>query len=753
MGERIVYTTRNRKTLLNEDELSGQRMYLKHIYQDNELLKTETYLKGEVINLEIYTSDENLPDEDILFAHVNIPGVTVIRVSLSDGYRVFHSRKYSKFLPESEEIRVKDAEDRTVSLFYPDREGYHHQKTLYSGSGEALTFNYLSSGGSLLKKTKVLEMIRAFSQAHSLEIEPSFYFSFFPFLPSGLHYERESCKYFISSGFRTEMETDLREAFFERHFTKKVYTGTILKEIIIFENGKIARRKYLIRDGRTVDLSGMDYEVEIYFLEEEKNGFSQWKVAYYEGNVLRKRKVKVYDITGKTIFSQELDLFTGIPGSAIKYAYYHGPEIRIWEGFQYEGSGRLLPVDIQVDDGWEHIPYTINEIAEQGFFESDYGKYFAAASPEIPEPGNPIEKHIKIYRNHLGNQITEKEARLLFEYTEEVFDNHKLTKRTVFKTDSPQRRRADEYSRYTAVFYENRKSMEGFEITHDEVYYNQRQENGYIMYDLAVREDNYRDKIKAIGTVVFDKYYRMVSKVVQDVLDQKFVSASKVHETYISPLLGTHSVKVNYNEYGEVAGYVDSTGYERSYTKAQFENDDFYNISPVNNAYYKSLDRLVPERPAFPFFDFRDAAMRYMAYDRREYEIRLLFSRSKIKAAVGNSYSMIYFVEDEQERDVFILALPSSPDQVYFYNIRVSVQEIVADYFETRGIAARFIISLTSDIINCEILNNHEHENKLSFRLIDSSDNTDHYCFFYEEKRIIGTEIFSEMIKELLLKT
>lgn len=751
MKERIVYTTRDRRKILSEDELSGHPRYLRHVYQDDELLKTETYFKGELRNLEIYTSDENLPDEEILFAYVNIPDVTVIRVSPSDGYRVFHSRKYSKFLPENEEVQVKDAEERIVSLFYPDREGYHHQKTLYSGSGEALTFDYHSSGGPVFKRTRVLEMIGAFSQTHSLEIEPSFYLSFFPFLPSGLHYERESCKYFISSGFRTEMETDLREAFFERHFTKKVYTGIILKEIIIFENRKIARRKYFIRDGRAVDLSGMDYEVEIYFLEEEKNGFSQWKVAYYKGNVLCKRKVKVYDITGKTIFSQELDLLTGIPGFAIKYAYYHGPEACIWEGFQYDGSGKLLPVDILVDDGWEHIPYTIDEIAEEGFFQSDYGKYFAAASPEIPEIGNPVEKHTKIYRNHLGNQITEKEARLLFEYTEEVFDNHKLTKRTVFKTDSPQRRRADEYSRYTAVFYENTKSLESFETIHDKVYYNQRQENGYIVYDLAVRED-YRNKIKAAGTVVFDKYYRIVSKVVQDVLDQKFILAYKVYEAYISPLLGTDSVKVNYNEYGEVVRYVDSMGYKRSYTKAQFENDDFYNISPVNNEYYKSPDRLVPERPAFPFFDFRDAAMRYTAYDRREYEIRLLFSGSKLRAAVGNSYSVIYFVEDEQERDVFIRALPSSPDQVYFYNIRVSVQEIVADYFDTRGIAARFIISLTSDTIRCEILNNHEHENKLSFRLVESSDHTDCYCFFHEEKRIIGTEIFSEMIKELLLK-
>lgn len=751
MKERIVYTTRDRREILSEDELSGHPRYLRHVYQDDELLKTETYFKGELRNLEIYTSDENLPDEEILFAYVNIPDVTVIRVSPSDGYRVFHSRKYSKFLPENEKVQVKDAEDRTVSVFYPDREDYHHQKTLYSGSGEALTFNYLSSGGPVFKKTKVLEMIGAFSQAHSLEIEPSFYLSFFPFLPSGLHYERESCKYFISSGFRTEMETDLREAFFERHFTKKVYTGTILKEIIIFENRKIARRKYFIRDGSSVDLSGFGYKVEIYFLEEEKNGFSQWKVAYYERNVLHKRKVKVYDITGKTIFSREIDLFTGMPGSAIKYAYYHGPEACIWEGFQYDGSGKLLPVDILVDDGWEHIPYTIDEIAEKRFFESDYGKYFAAASPEIPEIGNPVEKHTRVYRNHLGNQITEKEARLLFEYTEEVFDNHKLTKRTVFKTDSPQRRRADEYSRYTAVFYENRKILESFETIHDEVYHNQRQENGYIVYDLAVRED-YRYKIKATGTVVFDKYYRIVSKVVQDVLDQKFVSACKVHEAYISPLLGTHSVKVNYNEYGEVADYVDSTGYNRSYTKAQFENDDFYNISPVNNAYYKSLDRLVPERPAFPFFDFRDAVMRYMAYDRREYEIRLLFSGSRLRAAVGNSYSLIYFVEDERERDVFIRALPSSPDQVYFCNIRLSVKEIIADYFNSIGIAARFIISLTSDTIHCEILNNHEHENKVSFRLMDSSDSTDYYCFFYEEKRIIGTEIFSEMIKELLLK-
>ncbi|MCA6068643.1 hypothetical protein JI747_015790 [Chryseobacterium sp. RG1] len=128
MEERIVYTARDRKTILNEDELSGKRMYQKHIYQHDELQKVETYFKGELLSLEIYVSDENIPDEDILFRNIFISSVTVIRVKKYEDYSILHFRKYSKCNLQNEEIRVEDSEKRNIALFYPDKEDYYHKK-------------------------------------------------------------------------------------------------------------------------------------------------------------------------------------------------------------------------------------------------------------------------------------------------------------------------------------------------------------------------------------------------------------------------------------------------------------------------------------------------------------------------------------------------------------------------------------------------------------------------------------------------
>ncbi len=752
MEERIVYTARNKKTTLNADELSGQRIYLKHIYHNDELQKTETYFKGELLSIEIYIQDEHITDEEILFLTPFISAVTIIRVKKYGHYRLFHFRKYSKCKLDSEEIRVKDSENRLLSLFYPNKEDYHHQKSIYSTDGEDLSFEYFSTGQPLLKNMEILRRIEAFSAIHSLEISKSFYLSFFPFLPTGDSYEVENCRYFTGYNFMGEIEIELQQAFFEKDFIKKIYSKDVLQEIIYFENRKVIRRKYFIRNDKKVDLENLEYEVEIYHLDEEKNGFTKWDVECYKNNLLHKRKIKVYDILGKKIGSQWIDPVTGKPQSTKKHAYYYNSKYNEWNGFEYDENGKIIENEIVVDDFWDNEIFTINEIEEKGFFTTDFGKYFLTGSLEIPEPETPIHKHKKIYKNHLGNKITEKETQSLFEYSEEIFDNNRLKKRIIYTADSSEQRKENIYNKYVVTFHDDMKNLEEFELTDDEIYYNMRKENGYYIYDFAVRNEDYRNVVKSTGTAVYDNYYRLICRINYEENFQTVISAVKIHYSYIIPLLGNTCIEVHFNEQGEIREYIDNTISRRAYSKSQYEKDYFFENSSVNKEYYKSLNSLVPEKPAFPFFDFEYDIIKYRAQDNRESEMQLLFSESKLKVAWSGSYDCFYFVDDIQKVKEYSKALSNELGAAYFYNIEKTDSKIEADYFFSRGIKARFSMDIFSDEIDCEILNNHEQENKISFKLMDSSDFTNRYCFFYEEKWVSDSVIYSSLIKELLLK-
>ncbi|MDY0930979.1 hypothetical protein [Chryseobacterium sp. CFBP8996] len=755
MKEKIVYTARDRKTILNQDELTGKRMFMKHVYQNDQLQKTETYFRGDLLNLEIYISDINILDEEILFLNILISSVTVVRVKIDGDYRLLHFRKYSKFKLESEEIKIVDNENRSTAQFHIDKEDYYHKKSIYSVEGEELSFEYFSTGQPLLKKTEIIKKINEFSQNHALEISRTFYLSFFPYIISGENYEVERSFYFTDSVFKGDIEIDLQQAFFEQNFIKKVYAKNSLHEIIYFEDRKIVKRKYFLRGKKSVDRQHQNYEVEIYRFNEEKKGFIKWDVESYERNILQKRKIKVYDVTGKKIFSQWFDAVTGKIESSKKYTYHHNSDSSAWEGFEYSKNGKILLNDIKVDDGWEYIHYTIDEIAGKGFFESDYGKYFAEGLPEIPDVQNPVTDYKMIYKNHLGVCIPEKDAKSLFEYAQEIFENKKLKKRVTRTAESWEKRKENIYISRTEVFHNNMKDVSELDsfLNGNIIYYNHQIKNNYHVYDFVVMDYDYYNKIIFTGTAVFDNYSRIVTKVTRDCSTQKIISAFKIHESYITPLFEIYSVKVNYNEIGEIMNYVDKRIDERLYSKHQYENEYFYNISPVNNSYYKNLDSLVPEKPAFPFFDFESQRMKYKGHDNRDSESHLLFSNSKLKVAWSGNFECLYFVDDEPEIEIFSKALSTELGAAYFYNIKKSVSEIETDYFNARGIYAHFIIHLFSDDIKCEILNNHEHENKLSFRLMNDSDYTNRYCFFYDETWISETVIFSEMIKELLAMT
>ncbi len=54
MKTRILYTTRNQKAILEENRLHENNSYLKHIYADEVLQKTELWVREQLDSITLY---------------------------------------------------------------------------------------------------------------------------------------------------------------------------------------------------------------------------------------------------------------------------------------------------------------------------------------------------------------------------------------------------------------------------------------------------------------------------------------------------------------------------------------------------------------------------------------------------------------------------------------------------------------------------------------------------------------------------
>ncbi|GAB0157872.1 hypothetical protein CHRYSEOSP005_31620 [Chryseobacterium sp. Alg-005] len=753
MKEQILYTTRDRETILDENSISHHRVYLKHFYHDDILQKTELFHRDRIIDIKVYLYDHYLTDEEILFKNIYVNGVTIIRGKMSGHEKVFHEKHYVRLQKEKEIIKVEDSSGRIVSVCYINKEEYYHSKTIYADQGEKLKLDYFSHGTPVLKRTEIRNRLLEFSKLHDLEVQIPYYLSFFPFVTSGEMFETESCKYF--SEFNDDKEITLQQAFFKRDFVKKIYKKGILQRIEYFTGLEISSKKYFIYDGKSFSLPPENVEINtsLYYLEENKNGFTKWRTEFYEKNIVKEKETIVYDILNKEIFRQTHNLENKTIHVS-KKAYYNG-EYSPYETFFYDETGKMISEQVSIDDGWHGEEIEISELKIKGFFDHSYGKYFRAASPEIPEPNHPITAYHVVYKNHLGEVIDKNEAGELYEYSEEIFENHQLKKRIIFKADSRKEFKEKAHQRYEESYHDEVKAipdLESFHTGRNIIYYNKRDENNYILYDFIIRDDEFWNQIKYTGTVVYDNYQRVVSKVTYNGISQQLISGIKIHYSHISPLLENKLIIVNFNDRGEAVSYIDNSIGYRQYSRERYEKEYFFNINPVNNEYYRNLKKLIPPKPAFPFIDFEYDTIRFSTEDEREHEAQLLLSQSKVKVAWLGSYTFYYFLENENDIEAYSRSLSTEYGATYFYNIRKNVSTIETRYSTSGGIEAYLTIDLLSGKIFCEIANNDKYNQKLSFRLIDESDRTDQYCFFYEDKWISDTVMYSELIIELLSK-
>ncbi|MCT2561327.1 hypothetical protein [Chryseobacterium herbae] len=751
MKTRIVYTKRD-KTILEESHLHEQKAYLKHTYINDVLKKTEQFYFQTIHSVKVYLTDEETPDEDILMEHVLAGGVKIIRTKNHREGQFVHERRYKSFELDIENFSVYDQQDRVVASYsiYDANGNVFLKKFFYLNNGDSREFKYFEDGRPYLKKQEILQSLMEASEMNSVDPSWNLYLQFYPFPFSDESLEIETVRYFSTD--YEDQEMTLREAFFKRNFDKKVYRDQKLTHIEHFENLQRIKKTYFIYDDTSFEPKEGDFsiEVEVQYVKEKRNGFTQWESDLYRKNILCEKKIWVTDVLEKKIFAQYIDVTTGKTVAFEKDAYYYDSGYSNLEDFRYKEDGQLDPDCRIVYDDWDGESYTVEEMYENGFFNSEYGKYFLSALPEIPEISDPVKIHETIYKNHLDEVISKKDTQSLYEYSEEIYQNGNLVKRKTYKAHSKEDLRKRKYFAITASYHDHIQDSSDLEKSpnyDEEIYYNKRRINNYMVYDFIIRNDWTMKAAELSGTVVYDNYYRVVSRITCDRLSKKLIEAFKVIYMQVSPLLGQNFVRVNFNKEGDVESYMDSR-YDIPHTNSKekfMANNSGRNPFFMN--YYRNLDSLVPENPAFPFMNFTSRKLKFGDEIASESEMTVLRGDSGVTIAV-NKFDTYYFLGANQSLNDYLRIFPDGFFNIFFHNIKKEKHTVESDFFGY-GITAHFSIDLEDKEINCQF---HDgHGDHITFRKTTSNEKTDIYGFFKDERRI-PFNFYSEMLAELLLK-
>lgn len=758
MKTRILYTTRNKKAVLEESSLHEHKTYLKHIYADEVLKKTELWVRDHIESVILYPgTEEKASDEEILIANVLLRGVRIIRIRDIGEYKLVHDKSYKNFLLSKEEIYISDHDDRKTASYstYNNRINQFNEilqnKYIYLKDGSYRELNYSEGRKPYIEKTSFEKKIREYLAGNNSSLTPDYYLDFSPFFPSGEDLELETIRYF---SFYEGDEISLQEAFFEKEFHKKVYVKEVLRRTETFKNLKLSEKAYFIYDQLpfTPEKEDTNFLIDIHYLREERNGFRKWEIVRQrKGKTgVYEKEIWVLDAQGKRFFYQEID---GKSGEVILTRKF--PEIPDWEysasnSFEYDNEGKLISEGLDLYDDWNNEFYSVAQMREDGFFESEYGKYFMSALPEIPEFEESVTKIV--YKNHLDEVIPEKNIKGLYEYSEEIYENERLVKIRKYTAYSSKELEEQKYHSITASYHddvEQTPDLTTFRDDANEIYYNKKIVNNYILYDFITRDYWDGKKAEFSGTVVYDNYYRIISKVVYNALSGQLISGTKTLYEQVTPLLNRKYITVNFNRNGEVENYIDNRFLFPEYeSKEKFENKHF-GSGPVSDEYYQSLKELVPENQAFPFFDFVTTKMLYTNETETESEITLLMVNSKIKMAT-EEYATLHFLGNGESLENYLNMIPDLKvrSYLYFYNIMQEEDTIETDFYGL-GISAHFSIDLSSREIACHIRD--ASGKNISFRKAALGGTTDIY-FFYVNERKVFVNFYSELLINLLLK-
>lgn len=772
MVEKIIYKADRNERVISKEELHTVENFFKNFYIDEELVKTEYISHSGNSNFTIYYLNNYQSIEEILLENNQfLDRSFYYKLFEKSGFTIYLFQRYDFRNLEEQSIIIKDKDEKLAIksiIVFTGHENYRYSKTIKTDAkystlrrktegNSTFRVNYFENGDfeSAYFSNEDLEMnlqeflfTNDFSEKYDLKINKDFFKSFSPIIPnSDFTIPEISIEY---SDHYKNKKISFKEIFTERFFYKTLYVDKKKRTLESFDCGKIVSKTYYLTVEEKIEdfLQVMQNKVKycFYHKPEIKNNCTCWEVIQYDekGTVIEKRN-EVYNFQNQLISVNYLLSNESRTHYLIKYCYKNNYESQILNIFKYKESGALCYVDdcdFDSDSMWDDTVWEMPNLKFETYIKKTKDSFFKTFFPEVPESSK--EEIEVIYKNHLGEVISELEIKKVFEYQKEVKID-KITKEIkTYKNNS---------CCFVEYYCSDQEKLEDFEFNYSRdyiVYHNKKQENGYLVYDIFESIGDKQEIENYKGVLVQDFFGREITRVVfkNDEMDLKY--ARKISYDNFKDELGYNynTVIVNFEDSNKVLNYYSN---ETIFTEEEFEKESFSSLNKTNNSFFKSIFPFVPEIEAriYEPFTFKTKLKRQENSFEPE-EIKCLYNNANKLKYVFDGYKKWSFLKDRSEVDLKLPELLYYDYNISFYNVKLS-----------------------DEIISCDVLYNLQYEkdsykefnvslklNTTSFDFNYKSDNTifsfrkvyfEHYqeelfSFYLNEERIPNTEISKERL-------
>ncbi|MRX68738.1 hypothetical protein SAMN06265349_103281 [Flavobacterium resistens] len=781
MEEEIIYKSGRNEKVISKEELHTVKNFFKNFYIDDELIRTEYISSDSNSNFTIYYLNNNQSIEEILLENNQFLDRS-FHYKLFDkfGFTVYLFQSYDFRNLEQQSIIIKDKEENLVvktgnSLkTYEDSSFFNFSKTIKSDAkysilsrkveeDSTISVNYFENGDfkSAYFSNENLEMnlqeflfTNDFSERYHLNIDKDFLKSFFPIIPNSDFNIPEIC---IEYSDYYKNKIAFKEIFTERFFHKTLYLDKKKRFIEKFAYGKIVSKTYFLNIDETIEdfLEEMQNGIEYCFYHKPiiKNNCTYWEVIQYDENgmVIEKRN-EVYNYQDQLISVNYLLSNKFRTHSLIKYCYKNNYESQILSIYMYDDSGAISYIDdcgFGSDSMWEDTVWEMPNLKFETYINRIEDPFFKSFFSEVPESSK--EEIEIIYKNHLGQVISENEIKKVYEYKKEVKINQLTKEIKTYKDNSCS------FVEYYCSDQEKPEDFEFYSTRNFIVYHNKKHQNGYFVYDIFESVVETLEIGHYKGILVQDFFGREITRVVfkNDEMDLKY--ARKISYDNFKSELGYDfdTVIVNFEDSNKVLNYYSN---ETTYTVDEFEKEQFSSLNKTNNSFFKSIFPFVPEIEAKVYepFIFK-LKLKKQENSFEPEEIKCLYNSNNKLKYVFDGYKKWSFLKDRSEVNLKLPELLYYGYNISFYNIKHADEIISCDVvynlqFEKeryKEFNVKLKISTTSFDFSYE-----SDDPIFSFRKIFFEHYEEElFCFYLNEERIWNTEISKERLIMFLMET
>ncbi|WP_291146629.1 hypothetical protein [Flavobacterium sp. UBA7680] len=776
--ERIIYKGSRNEKVLSEEELKNVKSYFKNYYYDNDLIKVEYISSNGQNNFITYYLQQNESIEEKLLENNQFLNRNFYQKLFDKlGFSVYLFQSYDFRTLNKQSIVIKDIQENLVVESFPALKNF--QESSYSKTQKTdaryshlerkierdsvVRVNYFENGDfeSAYFSNEDIEMnfqefffANNFSEKYQLEIDKSFFKSFYPAIPNSDYNIPEVFIEYLD--YYSKNKIAFENIFTEIFFYKTLYINKKKRLFEKIEYGKVTSKTYYLYNEENIEdfLAVMQNGIEYCFYHKPiiKNNCTYWEAIQYDekGIVIEKRN-EVYNYQDQLLSVNYLLSNEFRTHSLIKYCYKNNYESQILSIFKYDDSGAISYRDdcgFGSDSMWEDTVWEMPNLKFDTYIKRTENTFFKAFFSEIPESSK--EEIEIIYKNHLGQIISEVEINKVYEYQKEVKINQLTKEIKTYKNNS---------CSFIEYYCSDQEKLEDFEFHYTSnyiVYHNKKHQNGYFVYDIFETVIETLEIGHYKGILVQDLFGREITRVVfkNDEMDLKY--ARKIsYDNFKSELGYDHNtVIVNFEDSNKVLNYYSN---QTTYTIDEFEKELFSSQEKTNNSFFKSIFPFIPDTEAriYEPFIFK-LKLKKQENSFEPEEIRCLYDSNNRLKYVFDGYKKWSFLKDRSEVNLKLSELLYYHYNISFYNLKLEDNIISCDVlynlqFE-KDRYKEFNVRLKINTTSLDF--SYESDNPIfSFRKIFFEHSQEElFSFYLNEERIWNTEISKEKLIMFLIE-